>query len=121
MLVLRENWCSMALMKSWGFSSSCSSSPQNSFVLSDIVSSSLEGVGVVGAENCGVGGSTVGGDQGLVEMGLIEMLDTDGRVKEDVAEDCTVVLDVVDSRNLPLSSHCVVLASVTGVRQAHGR
>jgi hypothetical protein len=45
-------------------------------------------------------------------MELIEMSDTDGRVKEDVAEDWAVVLGVVDGRNLPLSSRCVVLASV---------
>ena len=111
----------MALMKSQGFSSSCSSSPQNGFVSSDIVSSSSEGVGVGGAENCGVGGGTAGGDWGLVEMVLIEMSDTDERVKEDVAEDCAVVLGVVDGRNLPLSSRCVVLASVAVVRPARGR
>jgi hypothetical protein len=40
-LVFRENCHSMPLMKSLGFSSSCLSSPQKSFVVSDMVSSSV--------------------------------------------------------------------------------
>jgi hypothetical protein len=70
----------------------------------------------VRAENCGVEGGTAGGDRGLVEVELIETSDTDVRVKEDVVEDGAVVLDVVDGRNLPLSSRCIVFASVAGVR-----
>jgi hypothetical protein len=84
------------------------------------------GVGVVRAENCEVEGGTAGGDQGLVEMGLIEMgliemSDADRRMKEDVVEDGAVVFDVVDGRNLPLLSCCIVFASVAGVRLPRGR
>jgi hypothetical protein len=79
------------------------------------------GVGVVHAEGCGVEGGTAGGDRGLVEIGLIEMSNADGRMKDDTVEGGVVVSDVADGRNLPFSSHCVVLASVAGVRPARGR
>jgi hypothetical protein len=85
-------------------------------------SSSSGGEGVVHAKNCGVGGGAAGGDQGLVEVGLVanrlidmglvvlgvggkEKEDADGTVKEDAAEDGAVVR--VFGRNLPLPSCCM--------------
>jgi hypothetical protein len=64
-----------------------------------------------------VEGGTAGGDRGLVEIGLIEMLNADGRMKDDTVEGGAVVSDVVDGRNLPFLSCCVVFVLLCGSRQ----
>lgn len=113
----------MLLMKSCGFSSLSSLSPQKSFVVSVMaLSSSSSGVGV--------GGGAGGRDWGLIgiglvgagetEIGLSEMLGVDGRIKEVADEDGTVMFTLVIGMNLSFSSCSMFLTIVANVRPSHG-
>jgi hypothetical protein len=77
-------------------------------------SSKSSGVGVVGFENCGVGGGAVGVLDGLMEIETSEKSVVDGVMNDDDREDVSVSSTCgVDGINLPQGSRVMDFASVT--------
>ena len=71
-------------------------------------------------ESWGVGGGAVGRGRGLMGVGLREMSDMDGAVKDELMEEGIVVssdaVEGADGRNLPRWSRRMDFASVAVVR-----